>query len=43
MPKIPFLSSGGEGLCEDKQRYYWISSKIFVIEIISKVKGFSLT
>lgn len=43
LPRVPFVSSGGFGACEEKQTYYWISPKVLAIHIVSKVGGFSLT
>lgn len=30
---IPFISKGGNALCEEKSTYYWGSPDYFVIEI----------
>lgn len=43
MPTIPFLSKGGNGFCQDKQIYYWISPKKVIVDNDTVVKGFSLT
>ena len=40
---IPFVSKGGQGLCEDRQVYTWISPQLLLIEVFSVLKGFSLT
>lgn len=43
LPKIPFLSSGGEGKCNEKETYYWLGPDALAIDVLSTIKGFSLT
>jgi hypothetical protein len=43
MPMIPFISKGGDGYCEDKQKYHWVSQTKLMIENDTVIKGFSLT
>lgn len=40
---IPFISRGGDGLCEERVVYRWGGSEALVLDSYSTLKGFSLT
>lgn len=43
VPNIPFVSQGGEGICQEKNIFRWGGPRCFVIDIYATVGGFSLT
>ena len=43
MPLIPFVSKGGDGVCQEKSVFHWGGPKRLVIDIFTIVSGFSLT
>jgi hypothetical protein len=43
IPTIPFVSKGGDGVCQEKNVYRWGGLNYLVIDIFTTVSGFSLT
>lgn len=43
IPTIPFVSKGGDGICQEKVVFHWGGLKCLVIDIFATVGGFALT